>query len=423
MAIPLKQLKEIAEILGLEQTTMKPTRNQLALQIRTNLKMTDRADDRMDEPTFTVVEVMHIMRGMNMDPAEIGGSRSLLMQRIDAYIAQKKGKEIVEEPSASSSAATPPAPLGAAPVLQATPLESTKGEVKICESKQVPEADLLALRVALSNYKVPKSNRPKVAGHSTTLGWSDTRRQKTVAQRSLQERAKRVQICMNEIVKKLFPGRRWSSLQVNYNTVSQEHCDANNRGTSLIVTLGDYIGGSFVLGDQVQDTYGKLVEFDGKTPHSSEPFQGNRYSVIAFDHKSSHRIPESQRVLLEQLGYMLPDAIDADAEEYYDAEEGYTDEAESDDDDDENDENDGEPYIDPNIGIKFAVFNFLGLACAIRRRASASGGDPPSDGSDEGSDSNPSGDDPNEDDEGDDPDDPDDDDDDGSESSLSLIHI
>jgi hypothetical protein len=259
-------------------------------------------------------------------------------------------------------------------VLQATPFESTKGEVKICESKQVPEADLLALRVALSNYKVPKSNRPKVAGHSTTLGWSDTRRQKTVAQRSLQERAKRVQICMNEIVKKLFPGRRWSSLQVNYNTVSQEHCDSNNRGTSLIVTVGDYTGGSFVLGDQVQDTYGKLVEFDGKTPHSSEPFQGNRYSVIAFDHKSSHRIPESQRVLLEQLGYMLPDATDADAEEYYDAEEGYTDEAESDDDeDDENDENDGEPYINPNIGIKFAVFNFLGLACAIRRRASASG--------------------------------------------------
>ena len=43
---------------------------------------------------------------------------------------------------------------------------------------------------------------------------------------------------------------RWSSIQVNVNTVSRWHVDRNNEGPSLIAAVGNYEGGEFEFEEQ-----------------------------------------------------------------------------------------------------------------------------------------------------------------------------
>ena len=63
---------------------------------------------------------------------------------------------------------------------------------------------------------------------------------------------------------------RWSSLQVNVNTVSRLHRDKNNEGPSLLMTAGDYRGGEFqVQGTKAVVPLGGLWTFNGKDEHCS----------------------------------------------------------------------------------------------------------------------------------------------------------
>lgn len=81
----------------------------------------------------------------------------------------------------------------------------------------------------------------------------------------------------------------FKSVYVNRNTVCKKHLDSKNTGTSLLVGLGSYTGGETILynKDGVESKFNinthSLIFNGSKIPHSSEPFEGTRYSLVFFN--------------------------------------------------------------------------------------------------------------------------------------------
>ena len=75
---------------------------------------------------------------------------------------------------------------------------------------------------------------------------------------------------------------RYDAITVNQNNICPPHKDSGNLGSSLLVTGGDYEGGSFVIeGEEIETKYNPVV-FDGHRLHWNNPFTGMRWSVIYF---------------------------------------------------------------------------------------------------------------------------------------------
>ena len=75
----------------------------------------------------------------------------------------------------------------------------------------------------------------------------------------------------------------YDSITINQNTVMGPHKDKGNLGSSLLITLGNYTGGSFVLEGVPQQTLYTPIVFNGdEKEHYAEAFQGTRFSVIYF---------------------------------------------------------------------------------------------------------------------------------------------
>jgi len=74
----------------------------------------------------------------------------------------------------------------------------------------------------------------------------------------------------------------YDSITVNQNNVCPPHRDKGNLGASMIVTGGDYEGGSFVLEGEEIDTKYKPIVFDGHREHWNNPFIGTRWSIVFF---------------------------------------------------------------------------------------------------------------------------------------------
>lgn len=104
------------------------------------------------------------------------------------------------------------------------------------------------------------------------------------------------------------PDFEFTSIQVNKNYASRPHVDKNNLGESLIIGLGDYTGGdvwvhdegtvAFELKEDISCMYhyeagatyhgswmdirGKWTHFNGNRLHFTQPFQGDRFSLVYF---------------------------------------------------------------------------------------------------------------------------------------------
>ena len=104
----------------------------------------------------------------------------------------------------------------------------------------------------------------------------------------------------------------WGSLQININSVSKEHRDANNTGLSAIVLFGEFSGGKFAMSDESHSLeshdVGTALIIDGTKLHYSEPFNGYRVSVVAFLHNATMDLPASQLGYLRWLGFNVPEA-------------------------------------------------------------------------------------------------------------------
>ena len=85
------------------------------------------------------------------------------------------------------------------------------------------------------------------------------------------------------------PGFEFKSVYVNRNTVAKKHLDSKNTGTSLLVGLGSYTGGETILYDKdgLESKFNinsqSLIFNGSKIPHSSEQFEGTRYSLVFFN--------------------------------------------------------------------------------------------------------------------------------------------
>jgi hypothetical protein len=82
-------------------------------------------------------------------------------------------------------------------------------------------------------------------------------------------------------------GFKFESVYVNKNTICKKHLDSKNVGESLLVGFGDYTGGETVLYGNNEEKHFNIstcsLIFNGaKIEHSSEKFNGTRYSLVFF---------------------------------------------------------------------------------------------------------------------------------------------
>jgi hypothetical protein len=77
-------------------------------------------------------------------------------------------------------------------------------------------------------------------------------------------------------------GFECTSFTVNKNLLCLPHTDSHNIGPSVIVGLGSYSGGEFVVEGHVCDINHAPVCFDGSRKHWTMPFVGTRYSVVLY---------------------------------------------------------------------------------------------------------------------------------------------
>ena len=86
----------------------------------------------------------------------------------------------------------------------------------------------------------------------------------------------------------------WCNLQLNKNFPIPPHFDSTNIGTSIIIGLGDYTGGSLFVdfaedgGLKEYDIQYNTAKFDGsKYRHYVSDIKGDRYSIVFFNNKTN----------------------------------------------------------------------------------------------------------------------------------------
>ena len=83
----------------------------------------------------------------------------------------------------------------------------------------------------------------------------------------------------------------WSQVQINKNFFTPAHKDSANQGNSIIVGLGAYTGGELAINKngkvKLNDIRNKPLKFNGsKYTHWTEPFKGERWSLVFYTHHS-----------------------------------------------------------------------------------------------------------------------------------------
>lgn len=83
------------------------------------------------------------------------------------------------------------------------------------------------------------------------------------------------------------PDFKWDSCTINHNTKCLKHRDGRNVGKSIIVAMGDYIGGNLKVYDEEDVNYisydikNKPLKFNGSLlSHETEDFIGDRWSFV-----------------------------------------------------------------------------------------------------------------------------------------------
>jgi len=126
------------------------------------------------------------------------------------------------------------------------------------------------------------------------------------------------------------PGFPFTSIQVNKNYAARPHVDRNNLGTSLIVGLGEYEGGSLWVHDDTGNVeavldedvfschyyksgntyrgvelqvWNNIQEFDGNRLQFTRPFNGERFSLVFFTCDRYGDAPDEARIAMSQAGF------------------------------------------------------------------------------------------------------------------------
>ena len=155
----------------------------------------------------------------------------------------------------------------------------------------LPEyTDTTALLEMLSKVAIPKMSggrgRSKTFGEhrSMTLGFIKGR---VTRKYELSYNSKRMPKIYEEVCRigKIICPFEFSAIHVNHNVQCPRHIDGNNAGRSVIISLGDYQGGSLHIENKGEFvTKNKPLIFDGgKHYHWNDPItSGNKYSLVFF---------------------------------------------------------------------------------------------------------------------------------------------
>ena len=107
---------------------------------------------------------------------------------------------------------------------------------------------------------------------------------------------------LKELISFYHPDFKYTTIQINKNILSPPHIDKNNVGKSYIIGLGDYQGGELNIEGKKYNKKNRWKYFDGTKGHWTEPFSGNRYSIIYFTHTFKPPNPVTRSLTVNKKG-------------------------------------------------------------------------------------------------------------------------
>jgi hypothetical protein len=139
-------------------------------------------------------------------------------------------------------------------------------------------------------------------GRTTNFGFGKTRSgfKPFAANKKHTELFKALVALGNTVVPKNW---HYSAITLNVGVKAKKHTDTQNVGMSVIVGIGDYTdGGLYVFNPDgsnktLIDIHDNPVMFNGAIlPHQTQPFKGDRYTIIFYNQKEGARIPNVRAV-------------------------------------------------------------------------------------------------------------------------------
>lgn len=97
----------------------------------------------------------------------------------------------------------------------------------------------------------------------------------------------------------------YTGIQINKDYATAPHVDANNNGESLIIGLGDYSGGRVLTEDSTLDCNGRFCKMDATKLHWTEPFEGERYTLVFFKGRRMDKQYQLRERLVDPFGVRL----------------------------------------------------------------------------------------------------------------------
>ena len=104
------------------------------------------------------------------------------------------------------------------------------------------------------------------------------------------------------LIETAHPGFKYTTIQVNKNVLTPPHVDKNNVGPSYIIGLGSYAGGDLNVEGKKFNIKNRWKYFDGTKGHWTEPFSGDRYSIIYFTHTFKPPHPDVRNLEVKKGG-------------------------------------------------------------------------------------------------------------------------
>ena len=186
---------------------------------------------------------------------------------------------------------------------------------------QAAAADRRAALQRVEGYvrrlRLGPSTRDEVRGISSTFGLATAGRGSLAP--SIKEKTRRQAPLLRELWDALRALPDWppdfpvTSLQIAHNTEVDEHRDRGNLGPSLVLSFGDYVGGTFYANGLPYDVHDRVLRFDGRELHSVGPYVGERFSVVAYCHSCVLRADPELLAELREMGFSPPSAATGSA--------------------------------------------------------------------------------------------------------------
>jgi hypothetical protein len=107
---------------------------------------------------------------------------------------------------------------------------------------------------------------------------------------------------LKDLISYYHPDFKYTTIQINKNILSPPHIDKNNVGPSYIIGLGDYQGGDLNIEGKKYNIKNRWKFFDGNKGHWTEPFKGERYSIIYFTHTFKPPHPSKKYLTVDKNG-------------------------------------------------------------------------------------------------------------------------